>query len=210
MTHDTGFAPNPFFEALTLATCKPTIRRTKKEGDWVAGFVAKELVNTSKNDGVAVPYQGLVYLMRISEAMSLDAYFKDERFKNKKPIKDHPDPIKRSGDNIYHLIGDRYCQHPNNSHDDSAEAINHDVRGVNVLIADMKESYYFGKNCLIPSSGWEGIGFNFSKGRTFYRTDSDLENIRVFLLKNGYAPGIHGKPCVFGKQGNSSAHCGGC
>jgi hypothetical protein len=30
MTHDSGFAPNPFYDILTLATCKPGIRKTKK------------------------------------------------------------------------------------------------------------------------------------------------------------------------------------
>ena len=52
MTHDKGFAPNPYFDVLTLATCKPAIRRTKKDGDWVAGFVSKALVNNSKNQCV--------------------------------------------------------------------------------------------------------------------------------------------------------------
>ena len=32
MTHDTGFAPNPFFDVLTLATCKPGIRRVSRPG----------------------------------------------------------------------------------------------------------------------------------------------------------------------------------
>ena len=27
MTYDTGFAPNPYFKKLTLATCKPVIKR---------------------------------------------------------------------------------------------------------------------------------------------------------------------------------------
>ncbi|MGE3595803.1 MAG: hypothetical protein AB7N70_09645 [Dehalococcoidia bacterium] len=38
MTHDTGFAPNPFWGCLTLATCKPGIRQTRGPGDWIAGF----------------------------------------------------------------------------------------------------------------------------------------------------------------------------
>ena len=38
MTHDTGFAPNPFHGVLTLATCKPKIRACRKADDWVAGF----------------------------------------------------------------------------------------------------------------------------------------------------------------------------
>lgn len=32
MTHDTGFAPNPFWGYLTLATCKPKIREKKRRG----------------------------------------------------------------------------------------------------------------------------------------------------------------------------------
>jgi hypothetical protein len=38
VTHDTGFSPNPFHGYCTLACCKPTIRRTAKEGDWVVGL----------------------------------------------------------------------------------------------------------------------------------------------------------------------------
>jgi len=40
MTHDSGFAPNPLFGCLTLPTCMTEIRRTKKVGDWVAGFAS--------------------------------------------------------------------------------------------------------------------------------------------------------------------------
>lgn len=43
MTDDTGFAPNPFFGILTLATCKPGIRLTKKVGDYIAGFTSERL-----------------------------------------------------------------------------------------------------------------------------------------------------------------------
>ncbi|MDO8895239.1 MAG: hypothetical protein Q8L97_14085 [Nitrosomonas sp.] len=210
MTHDSGFAPNPFFDHLTLATCKPAIRRTKKLGDWVAGFASQKLVNNSKNEGLTIPYQGLIYLMRIGEVMTLDAYFRDSRFKNKKPTKNHQDRIKRSGDNIYYL-NERgiYSQLSNNSHGNDLETINHDTRG-NVLIADMSESFYFGKRCVIPENGWDEIGFIFSKGRTFYRADSDLENIRFFLHKKGFCPGIHGDPCLNVSQEEEIKACLSC
>jgi hypothetical protein len=210
MTHDSGFAPNPYFNDLTLATCKPAIRRTKEPGHWVAGFVSKALVNNSKNEDVTVPYQGLIYLMKIGEVMTLDDYFNDSRFSKKKPIKNHSDPIKRSGDNIYHLVDGIYCQLPNNSHDDDLTSINHDTRGERVLIADMNASYYFGRNCPIPEKGWEEIGFNFSKGRTFYCKDGDLENILNFLRIKGFSPGIHGVPCLLVEQENVSPHGAGC
>lgn len=207
MTHDSGFAPNPFFDELTLATCKPAIRRTKIPGDWVAGFVSKALVNNSKNK---VRYQGLVYLMRIGEVMTLDEYFKDSRFKKKKPVEDSPDPINRSGDNIYYLVDGEYCQLPNSSHDSDLETIKHDTNGKNVLIADMKESYYFGRNCQIPDRGWESIRFNFSTGRTWIAADGELEIILEFLYQKGYAPGIHGKPCLWDDQEDAAIYGSGC
>lgn len=38
LTHDSGVAPCPADGLITLATCKPVIRRTAKPGDWVLGF----------------------------------------------------------------------------------------------------------------------------------------------------------------------------
>ena len=43
MTHDSGFAPNPFGRTLTLATCKPQIRLHKSVDDWIAGFTSRTL-----------------------------------------------------------------------------------------------------------------------------------------------------------------------
>lgn len=204
MTHDTGFAPNPFGEHLTLATCKPTIRRTKKRGDWVAGFTSQALVDTSRAGGVTIPTSGLLYLMRIGEVLKLEEYFRDPRFQHKKPVKGAIDPIQRCGDNIYNI--DRtgaYQQLPNDSHDDSKSTINHDTGGVNVLVSDV--FYYFGRNCLIPNGGWESIGITLSKGRTFYCSESDLANILRFIQERGYQPGMHGKPCLWQEREESKA-----
>ena len=43
MTHDSGFAPNPFGYTSTLATCKPQIRLHKSVDDWIAGFTSRTL-----------------------------------------------------------------------------------------------------------------------------------------------------------------------
>jgi hypothetical protein len=41
---DTGLAPNPFWGWCTLAVCTPNHQGSKaKRGDWVAGFLSKEL-----------------------------------------------------------------------------------------------------------------------------------------------------------------------
>lgn len=37
-THDSGIAPCPDGGQITLATCKPVIRRVARPGDWVLGF----------------------------------------------------------------------------------------------------------------------------------------------------------------------------
>lgn len=39
---DDGSAPNPFRGMCSLAICKPGIRRTAEEGDWVAGLGSKK------------------------------------------------------------------------------------------------------------------------------------------------------------------------
>ncbi len=46
MTHDSGFAPNPFHGHLTLTTFMTDIRRTKMLDQWGAGFASKALVKT--------------------------------------------------------------------------------------------------------------------------------------------------------------------
>ena len=71
---DCGFAPNPFYDFCTLATCKPDIRERATVGDWVigTGSGAKE----KQRNGY------LVFAMRVTETMSFDEYWKDIRFCN--------------------------------------------------------------------------------------------------------------------------------
>ncbi|GGD44387.1 hypothetical protein GRI62_10650 [Erythrobacter arachoides] len=38
LTHDSGMAPCPDGGLISLATCKPVIRRVARPGDWVLGF----------------------------------------------------------------------------------------------------------------------------------------------------------------------------
>ena len=77
--YDSGFAPNPFYDYCTLATCKPDIRRTAKVSDWVIG---------SASNGNGVRRGGhLVYAMRVTETMTFDDYAADQRFEVKKPFR---------------------------------------------------------------------------------------------------------------------------
>ena len=91
VTHDNGFAPNPFHGYCTLATCKPQVRERAEIGDWVLGVGSTQNSQAGK----------LLYAMRVEEAMSFDDYWADTRFQNKKP---NPSGIEESrcGDNVYH------------------------------------------------------------------------------------------------------------
>ena len=90
VARDYGFAPNPFLRVCTLATCKPKIRATASIGDWVIG------TGSSRNGR-----QGyLVFAMRVTETMTFNEYWKDERFQRKKP--NMMGSTKQAfGDNIY-------------------------------------------------------------------------------------------------------------
>lgn len=84
-TYDTGFAPNPFHGVLTLANCKPAIRRTAEVGDWVAAFTAKNVRNGKQE----VIYRGksgeekVVWIGRVTKKLTYAEYW--EQYKQKRP-----------------------------------------------------------------------------------------------------------------------------
>lgn len=90
--YDSGFAPNPFFDYCTLATCKPKIRAAAKIGDWIVGSGSK-----SADPNLA---GRLVYAMRVEEALSWDKYSADPRFVKKQPFRRGSRKV-TCGDNIY-------------------------------------------------------------------------------------------------------------
>lgn len=160
MTDDTGFAPNPYHGILTLATCKPQIRRSErvKEGVWIAGWAGKALQKNGERE--------LIYLAKVCEKIPLEEYWskyeekrplliadsykegdKADKGKNKRIQEQAKNDPKIKGDNIYNANLD---WQPNNYH--PQEVRSHDIGGKNVIIS--KEFYYFGgeegKHLYIP------------------------------------------------------------
>lgn len=91
IVRDYGFAPNPFFGTCTLATCKPDIRRHALVGDWVVGTGSKPLGLEGR----------LVFVMQIAETLTFNEYWRDKRFRCKRP--NIRGSLKQAfGDNIYH------------------------------------------------------------------------------------------------------------
>lgn len=132
--HDTGFAPNPFWGCCTLANCKPSIRRTASQGDWIVGL-------SRKSDG-----NRIVYTMKVDEIVDYAMYFRDGRFVAKRPDYRQPEVVHRCGDNIYEpLLGGGFKQlrstHSRGVDEDPATK-DHDLKGRHVLIG--RKYVYFG------------------------------------------------------------------
>lgn len=130
VARDFGFAPNPFFGFCTLATCKPKIRKVADIGDWVVGTGSK----TKGRDGY------LVYAMKVTEALSFDEYWKDPRFREKRPNL-RGSKKQAFGDNIYHhAAARRWCQadshHSLPTGAPNSRNIKNDTQTDRVLISD--------------------------------------------------------------------------
>lgn len=210
MTHDTGFAPNPFGHTLTLATCKPMIRRAKHEGQWVAGFTSGALT------GDRVGEERLVYLMRVGEKRHLRDYFSDPRFQDKIPDMDKLGPASKAGDNIYCPLVPGACEF---SHFEQLKNPNHwtasgpsefdlkrDLSGQFVLVAD--EYYYFGARALsIPAEFRPWL----PKGQSAHGRLTPPEQAERFIrfIRQHYKPGRHGNPTVWPEEDTmKTSSCG--
>ncbi len=139
VARDYGFAPNPFYEVCTLATCKPKIRKTANIGDWIIG------TGSAKNNKTGT----LVYAMNVKKILTYNQYWDSPEFDNKKPILTSSKK-QAFGDNIYFKSSDAWTQA--NSHhsykDGSANEYNiqNDTKTDRVLIG--YNYVYFGKNAI--------------------------------------------------------------
>ena len=140
---DYGFAPNPFYGVLTLATCKPLIRKCADVGDFIIG-------NSDKSHG-----NKLIYMAKVSKVMTFDQYWNDENFANKKPVM-NGSLKKLYGDNIYHRGADgRWIQedshHANNDGSVNENNLRKDTNTTDrVLVCN--EFFYLGRAMIdVPS-----------------------------------------------------------
>ncbi len=90
ITHDFGFAPNPFGGLLTLATCKPKFRLSAAKGDFVVGTGSAATVGNQK----------LVYAAKVDEVISIEDYSRLAEYEIKRPAGGTP-WWRKHGDNIY-------------------------------------------------------------------------------------------------------------
>ena len=166
ISHDTGFAPNPFWGRCSLACCKPAIRRSignhwnPNQHNWIIGISPKHRGNE------------LIYMMRVDDCITFPEYY--VKYPQKRPDFSK-DQIHICGDNIYKPLNGKYEQlrsrhskHPfRDSWSIDYSAMKHDLGGQFVLLSD--NFIYFGKETfplegnlreLIPGRGHR---CNFSK-----------------------------------------------
>jgi Nucleotide modification associated domain 2 len=131
VTHDHGFAPNPYGGYLTLATCKPVVRRSARVGDWIVGTGSVAGVGSSR----------LVYAAQVSEVVPIEDYGANPRFSMKIPCASGRE-WQRHGDNIYYRDATGWRRRPNPYHV-TAQQMARDLSGRHVLLC--KGFWYFGR-----------------------------------------------------------------
>lgn len=162
MTHDSGFAPNPFHGWCTLATCTPNHRRANLgPGDVLVGVESNMLreKRRRRSGAAGTPERGIVYYMEIEERLTLEDYFNDPRFAAKKVPATQRKTwtyIQKHGDNVYFkdAQGD-WTWLEGHEHDTGktlgpSDETRKDIHGNRVFIG--RTFYYFG-NCAIPLPG---------------------------------------------------------
>ena len=157
MTHDSGFAPNPYHGVLTLATCKPLIRKCAKEGYWISGWTSNNVQGKERPYHFKDEEQKLIYLAKISKVLSFKEYW--ENYPQKRPAELNSEKgcrkgcgntivtkdfeISLCGDNIYEPDAKstlKYKQHENPHHGEKEKE--RDLSGEHVLVCE--EFCYFG------------------------------------------------------------------
>lgn len=186
MDHDYGFAPNPFWGTLTLATCKAQIRNSRALaiGDWIVGLGSVAMGNEDT----------IVYAAQVKESIPFDQYWVDERFQVKK-ANINGTMVQMYGDNVYHTVEGKVVQEPcAHSNDPNGQHKKSDTSGKNVLICEF--FYYFGDQAPKLPKELAYIG-DTGNPRAIRYTDLDDAKIQAFVdwLAANYEPGIYGDPC---------------
>jgi hypothetical protein len=156
---DFGFAPNPFHGYCTLATCKPGIRARAQVGDWVVGMGGARLKATGR----------VIFAMKITNAISFDAYWSDSLHRDKKPVRNGSQKM-MVGDNIYHFNAQSQAWVQTDSHHSNPDGtanlhnVATDTSADRVLLSD--HFFYFGRGApAVPGPVLEAL--RFRNGRNY-------------------------------------------
>lgn len=185
ITRDYGFAPNPFGAYCTLACCKPHVRKKAVVGDWIIGTGAVE--NKLLNH--------LIFLMKVTEKISFQKYWEDERFNYKKPLLNGS--LKQiHGDNIYYNKNDNWIQldshHSLYNGQLNEKNLKQDLRGEYVLIST--QFVYLGDNFLKIPEKYVEICPKLRTRDYFTIHNEILANEFIEFVLSKYRLGLNGNP----------------
>ncbi len=185
---DYGFAPNPFFNVCTLATCKPGIRRAAQDGDWIVGTGTAE----RKRKGY------LVYAMKVEEDLTFEEYWKDTRFIQKRPNLCGSKKL-GYGDNIYFKSSSGEWQQLDSHHsleDGSPNQANikNDTQANRVLIST-DFVYWGGEGPRIPAQfrNYQGVDLCAGRGHKSKFSNTFINEFVTWLRGLG-VKGYAGRP----------------
>lgn len=131
---DAGAAPNPYWGVCTLVICKPAIRRSAKEGDWIIGLGSADDDESSH----------VIYAMRVTDKKTMEDYDKYCRTSLTGKLPDWRSSAyeKRVGDCIYDFSQSKIPKiRPSVHNEENRES---DLGGDYALISDY--FWYFGNS----------------------------------------------------------------
>lgn len=193
VARDGGYAPNPFHGICTLACCKPKVRCIARPGDLVLGL-------SGRADG-----NRLIYGMVVAEKLSFADYWRDRRFRAKRPDMKAHDLRSKSGDNNYEPMPDgSYRQLPSrHSHPDGSTnraAMQRDLgpdESNPVLIGG--RHCYFGANAIpLPDE----LSFLITGRGHRCRFTPDQIAMAMSWFES-LPPGVHGRPSLWPEEEDS-------
>jgi hypothetical protein len=197
---DDGAAPNPRHGVCTLVICKPRIRSTAQVGDWIVGTGAK---HARRADGSTQDMSGrLIYAMRVSQRMSMDAYDKYTREHLPRKIPGHAFD---RGDSIYDFSGATVVQRPGPHTQGNVET---DLSGKNALLSD--HFFYFGDAAIALPPNLLPIAQN-RQGHRVRLNEPYAETFVSWLEGLGYPPCSEvGKPLMTTADERCRQWCASC
>nr|HEX4313341.1 hypothetical protein [Kofleriaceae bacterium] len=200
LPYDDGAAPNPFHGVCTLVICKPRIRATAKEGDWIVGTGA---MHARRADGSSQDMSGkLIYAMRVSRRMSMSDY--DRHTRKHLPGK-IPASTRDRGDSIYDFSGAEVVQRPGPH---AAGNIKTDLGGKNALLSD--HFYYFGDAALDLPAHLLAIAQN-RQGHRVKLNEPHVGTFIEWMEGLGHAPcSILGAPLMAAGDDQCRRWCASC
>ena len=185
VAQDSGVAPNPFFQWLTLALATPNHMHARAwPGDWIAGFFRDDTGYS------------LLFAMEVQIRLTLKEYFHHPDFQNKKPDP-HGTDEQKCGDNFYSFENGIWLQHETRYHRGEAHR-QKDTRH-NPPVFASRNFWYFGRNAIEVPGEFEdliakqGIQVNHPHPQ------------KIPALKEwvkGFKTGVHAYPRDFAETGS--------